>query len=60
MKIVMGVTNLAKELQVTPKTIYNYIEEGMPCEKIKENKHAFNFDEVWEWMKNRTKKLKGE
>lgn len=47
--IVLGITKLAKRLDVTVPTIYNYIKKGLPFHQIK-GKKVFEMNEIYEWL----------
>lgn len=49
--IIIGATNLAKELGISRITVYTYIKEGMPHHRKSERKIIFDLDEVKEWLK---------
>lgn len=50
--MILGVSSLAKELNVSRTTIYRYIEKGMPCCKEGGNgRIVFELEEVKAWLK---------
>ena len=51
--MILGVTNLAKKLNVNRGTIYIYIKRGLPCHRISEKKLVFDIEEVKAWLKTR-------
>lgn len=53
--LIFGVRKLAKELGVTPITVYRYIEKGMPYKQISEKKRAFDMDEIKTWINEKEK-----
>lgn len=51
--MVIGATNLAKELGISRITVYVYIKQGMPHYRKSANKIVFDIEEVKEWLKTR-------
>lgn len=47
-----GVDEIAKTFRVSPATVREWREEGMPCLAIG-NKCQARYDEIWEWLKRR-------
>lgn len=50
MGYIIGVTNMAKALGVSRRTIYNYIDAGMPCKESPAGKKVFLIKEVEKWL----------
>lgn len=53
MSYIIGVKKLAELLGVNRRTIYRYIDLGMPYKSISEYKKAFDLEEVKEWIGER-------
>lgn len=51
--MILGVTNLAKELKVNRATIYMYIKRGLPHHRVSQKKLVFDIEEVTTWLKTR-------
>lgn len=49
--MILGVSKLAKELEVTRTTIYRYIEKGMPYKIGGNGRRVFELEEVKAWLK---------
>ena len=50
--VIVGVTNLAKEIKVSRNTVYEYIKRGMPYHRISEKKMSFDVQEINTWLKS--------
>lgn len=50
MGYIIGVTNLAKELGVCRKTIYNYMNLGMPFRESPSGRKIFLVKEIEQWL----------
>ena len=46
-----GVEEIARTFRVSPATVRNWIDSGLPCILIG-NKWQGRYDEIWEWLKN--------
>ena len=47
------VKEISKALQVTPRTIYRWIDEGAPIEKIGSKHYAESIDIIKDWLKDK-------
>ena len=48
--IIIGVKKLAEHLGVSSRTIYRYMDKGMPHGTIGHKKKTFDIDEVKKWL----------
>lgn len=56
-KTIIGVPNLASYLNVSRQTVYKYLENGMPGNKINETWH-FHQENIEEWFKVKTRAIR--
>lgn len=50
---------LAAKLKITTRTIYNWIDDGMPVVKIGYS-NRYELEKVMNWLSKRSEKNKGE
>lgn len=49
----IDVNELAKHLNVSRKTIFNYMKNGMPCIRLSVRTLRFDYDDVVDWLKRK-------
>jgi predicted DNA-binding transcriptional regulator AlpA len=51
--MLIDVNELATKLNVSRKTVFNYIKHGMPVIRMSPRKLRFDYDEVVFWLKHK-------
>lgn len=49
-EIIISTRAIAKEMNVSPQTIYRWIHRGMPYIQMRNGKRGYKLDEVHSWL----------